>query len=441
MSGGLRFLDVKDVLSVVVENGIDPDDPRVMTRTNEAILAILCEIIPVNSMLTADVVADDTIVLLPKEMEAAYEVHVLDNAMVRGQTDVTQGFYNIVNQFVYVDPNMAMDNPMVDQGLVPDGSDPSILRRQYDFPGLTPGATVRVTGPKRYVPITLGTDYLIVQNPLALKDMINSIEARENRNDPQGAEAYHKACIDRLQAEVKKHMLDPINSMFRKSAYEDDMANFVQDTMGWTRARIALEVPGAMMQGKRQLTRMLEMAEMRLMEKGTWRGTIQQYTASVVGGYIYFPREVLSVLAVDVCGQPIDIRSEFFEYAENGPGMCGCGMLIDQGEDYFPGTKDLRRLYKLKGGTTAETISAICKLKWIAKQPSDRMTIQNHESLRLMVAAIVAEKQEDWQNAAMNQAAAVQVLNDELNDYLRGIKHAPQIETYGFTMGSIGGML
>src|SRR5690242_2371088 len=158
-AGGISFGSARAMLATVIENGVPSDDPRVQVRTDEAQSEILNTMIPVNGMQTVDIIANGTTILLPKEMEAAYEVEVLNNATVNNQTDVTQG-WAMVNQFTYLDPDSSHDNPLVDLFLVPD-TDPTILRRKYDYPGLSPGATVRVTGPKRWLPIANDSTYLI----------------------------------------------------------------------------------------------------------------------------------------------------------------------------------------------------------------------------------------------------------------------------------------
>jgi hypothetical protein len=438
---GIQFQDAASILATVTDNGIDPADPRVMIRVNDATKIILDTIRPVGSMITVQFAAMGTTLLLPKEMENAVDVQVV-TGKVRNQSDITQGFYSLINNSDYVDPSLAMDNPLVDQGLVADPADITgkTLRRQYDYPGLTPNSVVQVTGDRRYVPITQTTDTLIVQNIEALKLIILSIERNEN-NAPQEAMAYRQQGFELLQAEVKKHLLDPNNMMKRKSKYEDDLVNFPFGSMAWTRARIALEVPNAMQQGKQQLTRILEMAEWRLMEKGMWRGTLKEYSAQVVGGYVYFPKDVFSILAVDLDGYPIDLRNQFSEFQENGPGMRSyCHpALVDKGEELFPASGNTRRKFLLHAsGTTPSHINVIAKIRWIAKQPADQMTIKCYEALRLMSQGIVKERNEKWQEAVVDTQMAVQAANDDLTDYLRGMKFTPTVQTHGFSMQSGG---
>src|SRR5439155_9214324 len=204
----------------------------------------------------------------------------------------------------------------VDLGLVVDPLNDSVLRRKYDFPGLQPNATVRVTGKKRYIPVRQDTDYLIVQNVDALKNVILYIERTEN-NAVDDAPKYLKLGLDQLQAEVKHHLLDPMNLMRRKAEYLSDMQTFAVDTFGWMRAAIALEVPAALSKEKMTMTWKLGMAEKRLMQRGFVKDSIETIVAQVVDGIVYFPKNIQSVLAIDLAGNPIPIRSEFFEYQEN----------------------------------------------------------------------------------------------------------------------------
>jgi hypothetical protein len=272
-----------------VDNGVDVTDDRVMRRTNEATQEILASVLPVNGMMIADIAVTGGALLLPPEMEAATHVQIITDGTVNNQTDVRQGWYDIVNQFTYLDPMAAHDNPLIDNFEVPDPINPSILRRSYTYPGFDAG-TVRVTGPKSYQPVTTDDDYLIVQNVPALKLMIQAIERRENL-DIEGSRLYKAECIQMLTDEVKGHQMDPRRAMKRKGDYEADLRTYAQSSMGWTRARLALEVPGAMSMGKEEITRLMERAEMLALEMGTWKGTLEEFDATVYGGVVFFPPE------------------------------------------------------------------------------------------------------------------------------------------------------
>lgn len=575
-SGGLQYKDVKDELATVVANGVCGDDVRVRPRANEATLILLSELIPVGGMATYDVVATGTELLLPKQLENAIEVEVLNDAQVRNQTDVTQG-WQLVSNFTYVDPSSAHDNPLVDLFLHPDPQDASILRRKYDYPGLQAGATVRVTGAKRYVPITTDDDYLIIQNIPALKLEILAREYLERGSQwVNEAATYHKMAVDALRAEVQKHMLDPTNSLKRKAAYQKDIQDFNEGTLGRTRARIALELPGMMNKGKDDITylvnravqmlvdnrnqlaiagrisvhgtteeiiytptnvankalpwgdynqirlmvqsfvtesgepqavavaeeyqkkafdlqraqlieatekarhaaytsalsefqegthgnavarlalempgglamttveldRLVSMSEKRLMERGVWKGCLKTLSSTITGGDILFPRDVEAVLAADVCGNSLDIRSIFFPFQKNGPGFnyCGCqAMFTDCGEKYFQDTGSKRRQYRYNGSCTQSvTLNAVCKLRWVQKENCDPLAIKNFEALKLFALGIKYERDEKWKEAQVAQADAISILEAELLEYLGGVQHVQNIDMTGFGFANLG---
>jgi hypothetical protein len=444
LPGGLQFRDVAPMICGVVENGVCADDPRVLVRLNEATKIILDALIPVGGMIIANIVAQSRFLFLPPQMENIIEVHPAiptDSTKAYGDKDTTQAWCEIVNNSAYLDPSQAMDNPLLDFGLNGNPADPSDVRRVYFYPGLDPSnAVVQCTGAKRYLPLTNDEDYLICQNIEAIKCIILSIERYEN-NAIQEAQAYRQAGMEMLQAEVKKHIFDPRNYMRRKSGYRQDLVDFAQNTLGWMRAQIALDLPEALRMGKRDLTWTINQAERRLMERGIWKDTVITIKATVVGGSIYFPQGVEGVLAFDVCGRPCPIRSQFFQSLENGPGGFPCSnMLIDQGDHLQPGFSAPRRKYKLIANCEdSTTVTAVCKLRWVLKKPEDMMVIKNYEALRLMTSAKMMEEAEKWQEAGVNQQQALDILDKELKNYLAGIRHTVHFQTYGFGLGDVGG--
>lgn len=445
VAGGIQFKDAAPILAGVTDNGVSQDDPRVLRRCNEATKIVMDYMIPVGGMVSADITAVNEVVVLPPEMENAIEAVALgENVKVRGDHDVTQGWYEIVNNSVYLDPGQHYDNPLIDLGLWPVPQSwtdyQGQLVRVYQYPGLQPdSAVVTVTGKKRFIPAKTDDDYLQVQNLEALKLVILSIERNENAA-PDEAPKYRSQAFEMLQAEVKNHLLDPRNYMRRKSAYYDDLASFPQDTLGWIRANIALDVDAALKTGRSDLAWSINQMERRIMQRGIYKDCITQITATVTGGMIYFPLNVGSVLAIDIGGRPIPIRSQFFQNLDNGPGGWPCSdMLIDQGDEYVASEKRQRRKYKLIANCdTGQLITAICKLRWILKLPSDLMTIKNYEALRLLVSSKFLEEQEKWQDAQANQQQAYEILDKELRDYLAGIRHTVHVQTTGFGLGDTG---
>lgn len=264
---GITYEMAAPDLATVVANGVCFDEPRVLPATNQAIKFLLDLGIWVGTMATYDIVADGTELFLPKQLENAIDVEVLNDATVRNQRDVTRGAYDCVSNFTYVDPATAHDNPLVDLFLWADPDDPSILRRKYDYPGLQPNATVRVTGSKRYVPITDPGHALIIQNVLAIKFGILALEFLMRGPEAAAqAEGYKQMAVAQLTAEVKKHQLDPRRILKLKSDYQGDISTYAEGTLGRTRARLALELPGFLLRGKSEITYLVNRAVQMLVD-------------------------------------------------------------------------------------------------------------------------------------------------------------------------------
>jgi hypothetical protein len=295
---------------------------------------------------------------------------------------------------------------------------------------------VRVVGPRAYIAITDDNDFLGVQNVPAIKRMIQSIEYTENNQSDEG-QKYYLESIGIILAEVKKHLMDPRWVMKRKGDYEADLVTFPQGSKGWVRARIALEVPGAMSAGREDLGRMIDRGQLRMMEAGLFKGCIEEFNATIYDGHVWFPTRVESVLAIDLDGRPIPIRSIFFRYLENGPWWdTSCsGMLIDQGEEFFASGGIRRRKYRIQGPCeNGSELSAVCKLRWEPRGETDQLTITNLEANRAMVSALLLEDQLEWGKAEAAAALVLGpkgILQKELGEYLAGIRHTMPFMVYG----------
>lgn len=442
--GGMQFKDAAPLICGVVDNGVCADDPRVLRKLNEATKVIMDYMIPVGGMAIALVQASETILVLPPELENCIEaVPKESTTKVYGDSDTTQGWYDIVNNSMYLDPAQHHDMPLVDVGLWPapwEGHSGELVR-VYEFPGLEPSdASVWITGKKRFIPLKSDEDYLIVQNIEALKLIILSIERNEN-NAPDEAMKYRQQAFELLQKEVTNHILDPRNYMRRKAQYQQESMEMPVNTIGWMRANLGLDVEEALKMGRQDLLWAINQIERRIMSNAIYKDMVTTIQAQVVGGIVYFPLNVAGVLAVNLNGEPIPIRSQFFESLENGPGMFPCNsMLIDQGDEYFPLTQNHRRKYKLIGNCTeSQVITAVCQLRWLAKKPRDLMTIKNYEAIRLLFTAKTLEEKEQWKESSANQQQAFAILDKELQQYLAGIKHTVHIQSYGFGLGDVGG--
>lgn len=76
----------------------------------------------------------------------------------------------------------------------------------------------------------------------------------------------------------------------------------------------------------------------RILYEGKWKGTVQTFRICVDSSRcVVWPREIETIEAIAVCRTPYPIRTEWYEFNENGPGIvdddaCLSGVLIDRGE-------------------------------------------------------------------------------------------------------------
>ena len=59
----------------------------------------------------------------------------------------------------------------------------------------------------------------------------------------------------------------------------------------------------------------------RLMGMGRWVGTYQRYQLCTNNACLTWPREFATIEVLDICGTPVTIRNEWFEFIDNGPGL------------------------------------------------------------------------------------------------------------------------
>lgn len=529
------------ILAPAVDNGVCPDDPRVLTWVNEAVDEINSMGVWVGSMIEHLICTLDTgkTFTLPRQIDSVIEVTQLTPAR-----DIGQGWYEILNPSTYVEADYVMDEVLIDRGEVPLFQDlvgPAKLRvysdlpedagksvwfegmdgdtvvtfsdggtyiagerlavatslggyttgtksftkvnrvrksvtrgplrifavpddsstpyqvgymapdetearyRRYYFPSMTfpvsGPAQLRVTGLRRHLPLTSRTDR-IPFDVRAVKLMILALQ-KELENMPEEAAKYRSQCGERLQAQVKRYMLDPRQAAQRKAQFLEDELTCGPRTFGFMRAKLALELPNASRLGRIQLGRVLNAAERRLIESGKWRGSKQTVTVEdAEPGLIVLPADCESILVATIDGIPILVRDEYFEFNENGPGYqpadgSGPEMLIDRDED-----EDGARQYLLSTCRQSPTLELRCKARHVTKSAADTpMQIVNFEALKeealsLMFEGFLPPLPADLERSAAHHAKALRLLDDENREYLSGVPTRMRIQ-HDYSAGSI----
>jgi len=68
---------------------------------------------------------------------------------------------------------------------------------------------------------------------------------------------------------------------------------------------------------------LLNEAQERLLNCGKWWGTVQKWRFCASDGCVALPSQFATLEAVAVCGRPITVRDQFYEFLENGFGIRG----------------------------------------------------------------------------------------------------------------------
>jgi hypothetical protein len=218
-----------------------------------------------------------------------------------------------------VDPNNASNHIML---AILDPSERVPSYRRYfcaDIPQLESNDSpvrLRITGKRRYLPITQDTDFLILSNVSALRLEMMSLD-REDGNDFQGSAEFHKRAQDLLTAEAKIYQQDPTRVSYRKAQCLEDEKSYDRSQLGYVRARIALENPQFLRVGLRTITRAINTSQERLISQGYWKNTVIYLTLQILAdGWIVPPPNIESIVVTLIEGFPLTMRNRWFESHE-----------------------------------------------------------------------------------------------------------------------------
>jgi hypothetical protein len=246
------------------------------------------------------------------------------------------------------------------------------------------------------------------------------------------AQSLIKQAFDLQEAQLTEQ-----TEFLRHTDYEKVLTNANPRSAGFAVARLALDMQDGLKLSPKELLRLVNSAESRLMEQGKFRGTLDQFSAEVVTGYVLFPMEVGSILAASLHGVPIKIRGQVYEYHENTWGFLdpaqqrNARIMVDAGE-VLDSDGNLRRRYKIfTPCDDGSHLRVLAKLRWLEKADTDILTVKNYEAIRLMVSAILAERAGQIDVATAMEQKAIDSMDKELEEFLGGIEGHVQISMGG----------
>lgn len=94
----------------------------------------------------------------------------------------------------------------------------------------------------------------------------------------------------------------------------------IRRTLGSVRNEIAKVTQEQLCSDSPVVRELTNQAQERLLNKGKWAGTKARYQFCAYDGCVALPRELESILAVNINGIPRRVNSQWFEFLEGGPG-------------------------------------------------------------------------------------------------------------------------
>lgn len=437
----ITLVEAKAALSTYVDNGVYPSDDRVVARINEAQrrlysirtwLGVLAKFsVPVSP--TAPYVFS-----LPDYTGFAlntFQDFGLSTILRVTSSDVGAGFLTNSEQAFLADSTTMLKVSRFSG---------STSYRQYVISGVTQAPSfVEVTGKLNFVPATLPQDLLIIQDLDALRLMLLALW-REQNGQLDVAQGFENKAVERLT-----FVLDKTLEGARRLTYQAAINASSQGTLGYTRARMALDLKDGAHTDDALLVYLIERAEEHLMTKGKWFGTIKQFTIPITtSGEIYLPSEVDSILFASFEDRRIDLFSREYDFHENGPGYrtstnSAEALVIDRGEEniFDSSVGDLvpKRKYfvnKPDCNNDPMNLTVLAKVRFVPKQnDSSFMTIQNYPALLEMATAIMQQEKPEF--FTFHENKAIELLRAELLEKRGGVRIGMQVQGRGHAMGEI----
>ncbi|NCZ53166.1 MAG: hypothetical protein EBY81_04655, partial [Verrucomicrobia bacterium] len=229
-------------------------------------------------------------------------------------------------------------------------------------------------------------------------------------------------------------------------------ATSVEGTIGWMRARLALDLKDGLHTDDAALFHLVDKAEEYLLTRGSWYGSVKQFDIQIdQSGELYLPHEVESILFCSFNSERVNLFAREYDFHENGPGYRTANntsglLVIDRGEDAvfdanFGGLVAKRKIFVNRPTNPEDPciLTILGSTRWSAKtNDSDPMIIGNYPALLEMVTAFMQSDKPDFYT--FHEQKSIQLLRDELQQKRGGNRLTMQVQGTAWAMGDIGNL-
>jgi aryl carrier-like protein len=436
----ITLAEAKATLSVYVDNGVYQDDSRVIARINEAQRRLYAVRSWLGVLAKYSLPVNAGVFTLPDSTGniSTFAGFGLNTILSVTTTSMANGFLtNSEQAFLSNSESLVKVNKPAS----------SSNFRSYQVSGINPlPSSVEVTGKLNFVPASSGTDLLIIQDLDALRLMLLALW-REQNGQLDLAQAFEQKAVERLSI-----VLDKTLETARRLNYQSIVATSVEGTIGWMRARLALDLKDGLHTDDAALFHLIDKAEEYMLTRGSWYGSIKQFNIQVdESGEMYLPHEVESILFCSFNSQRVDLFAREYDFHENGPGFrtvanTGGLVVIDRGEDSvfdvdLGGYVAKRKIFVNRPTNPEDPciLTVLGSVRWSAKtNDSDPMVIGNYPAMLEMVTAFMQSDKPDFYT--FHEQKSIQLLRDELQQKRGGNRLTMQVQGTAWAMGDISNL-
>jgi hypothetical protein len=433
----ITLAEAKAALSVYVDNGVYQDDSRVIARINEAQRRLYAVRSWLGVLAKYSVPVTAGVFTLPDSTGdiSTFAGFGLSTVLRVTTTSMANGFLtNSEQAFLSTSESLVKINKPA------SSSD----FRSYQVSGINPlPSSVEVTGKLNFVPAALPSDLLIIQDLDALRLMLLALW-REQNGQLDLAQGFEQKAVERLALVTDKTLEGA-----RRLNYQSIVATTVEGTIGWVRARMALDLKDGLSTDDSVLFHLVDKAEEYLLTRGSWYGSIRQFDIEVpASGEMYLPHDVESILFCSFNSERVNLFAREYDFHENGPGYRtdtnSNGLLVvDRGEDAvfdadYGGLVAKRKIFVNRPTNPQDPciLTILGSIRWSAKtKDSDPMVVGNYPALLEMVTAFMQSEKPDFYT--FHEQKAIQLLRDELQQKRGGNRLGMQVQGTAWGMGEI----
>lgn len=304
--------------------------------------------------------------------------------------------------------------------------------------GLTLPTYSYITSDSAVLPIS---DYQTVK--LAVQSILfDSVLAPGATPNPEISQKYEDMAVKSLEEDLKVDQ-----EAARHSTYNTALTTAAPNSFGYTKARLALELPNGLSLSEPELARLTNRAEENLMVRGKWAGTVEELTIQIPeDGLFYLPVYVDSIVSATMNNFPVPVYDQSYDYSSNGPGYqtatdhYGYPALIARGERIVANQR-LRVYFARNNFETDACVRLLIKRKQVEHTlDSEPMIIRNYTALHQMAFSLMLQSANPEQSK-FHEEQALLLLKSELEQHQGGHRYSIQIQSPAFGAGEIGALV